>query len=226
MLEPIIEEVGDILVVRDDVLPGGTKSRALSKLLRPGKEYVYATPAYGYAQIALAITCRQIGAKATVFVAKRKELHPRTMEAKIAGASIQQVPNGYMNVVKARAREYCETYGATLLPFGLDFEDMRQALKEVALSIKISPSEVWTVAGSGTLSRSLQMAWPNAKFRAIRIGAQCNVGKAVLFTAPEKFEESAKASPPFPSCDNYDAKAWQFIRKYAKPGALFWNVAA
>ena len=30
----------------------------------------------------------------------------------------------------------------------------------------------------------------------------------------------------FPSCGNYDAKAWRFITAQASPGALFWNVAA
>jgi hypothetical protein len=47
-----------------------------------------------------------------------------------------------------------------------------------------------------------------------------------LYAAPEKFEQDAKVKPPFPSCSNYDAKAWRFIQEYARPGALFWNVAA
>lgn len=51
---PVIERFGKILVVRDDLVPGGTKARVLPDLLRGGQEYVYASPAYGYAQIALA----------------------------------------------------------------------------------------------------------------------------------------------------------------------------
>lgn len=47
--KPVIEEISGILVVRDDLLPGGTKRRALEKLVEPGREYVYASPAYGYA---------------------------------------------------------------------------------------------------------------------------------------------------------------------------------
>ena len=31
--------------------------------------------------------------------------------------------------------------------------------------------------------------------------------------------------PPFPSCSNYDATAWRFVKAYARQGALFWNVA-
>jgi len=44
--------------------------------------------------------------------------------------------------------------------------------------------------------------------------------------APEKFEQDARLRPPFPSCSNFDAKAWRFVRQRAAPGALFWNVAA
>jgi hypothetical protein len=43
---------------------------------------------------------------------------------------------------------------------------------------------------------------------------------------PAAVRAVARLSPPFPSCDNYDAKAWRFIRAQASPGALFWNVAA
>jgi len=58
------------------------------------------------------------------------------------------------------------------------------------------------------------------------IGAAPDAGGAVVLQAPEKFEDAAKDPPPFPSCLNYDAKAWRFVRQRAKPGALFWNVAA
>jgi hypothetical protein len=82
------------------------------------------------------------------------------------------------------------------------------------------------VAGSGTLTRALQRAWPHAAFHAVRIGSAPDAGRATLHMAPEPFERDAKQPPPFPSCGNYDAKAWRFILRHATPGALFWNVAA
>jgi hypothetical protein len=48
----------------------------------------------------------------------------------------------------------------------------------------------------------------------------------MVYRAPERFEDEALEPPPFPSCSNYDAKAWRFIRRHAEAGALFWNVAA
>jgi hypothetical protein len=192
-----IERHGKILVVRDDRVPGGTKQRVLPGLLDPGREYVYASPAYGYAQVALAHACREVGSRATVFTAKRGKLHPRTTEAKRAGAKVVLVPTGYLSNVQAKARAYCGAVGASFLPFGFDSPEFR----------------------------AVQAAWPGARFHAVRVGKPPDVGWARLYEAPEPFERDASLPPPFPSCSNYDAKAWRFLAEHARPGALFWNVA-
>lgn len=222
---PVIERVGAIDVVRDDLLVGGTKVRALPALLTGAREFVYASPVAGYAQIALAVAAAAMGVRATVFCAARKTLHPRTAEAQQAGARIVQVPCGYMTVVRARARDYCAVSGAKLLPFGFDAPAFIEALAAVASSLSLDPPEVWSVAGSGVLTRALQLAWPRALVHAVRIGAVPQTGTATVFVAPERFEQAALQPPPFPSCVNYDAKAWQFVSARAVPGALFWNVA-
>jgi hypothetical protein len=223
---PVIEEHAGILVVRDDLIPGGTKARVLPAILQGAREFVYASPVYGYAQIALAYAAREAGVKATVFVAERQRMHARTLEAHAAGARILEVAPGYMTVVRARARSYCAVSGARLLPFGLDDPIVLDAIANLARGLDVEPREVWSVAGTGVLTRALQRAWPRATFRAVRIGAMPDPGAALLLAAPEKFEQDARIRPPFPSCGNYDAKAWRFITAQASPGALFWNVAA
>ncbi len=226
MNAPIIEEYSGILVVRDDLLPGGTKRRVLDSLLVGADEFVYASPAYGYAQVSLAYACAARGLQATIFTAKRKELHARTQEAKRAGAKIVMVPTGYLSNVTAKARDYAAASGAHLLPFGFDTPVFLSALADVARSLPLRPAEVWAVAGSGTLSRALQLAWPSAQFHAVQVGKEPDAGAARVYVAPERFEDDARERPPFPSCSNYDAKAWRFVRRHASPGALFWNVAA
>lgn len=224
---PVIKEHEGILVVRDDLLPGGTKVRALPVLFTPDQQhYVYASPVQGYAQIALAIAAKQHGKTANIFCAKRKDWHPRTREAEKHGATIFEVPAGYLNVVKKAARDACQRFGYRLLPFGLDDPAFISALAAVASDLPVRPEEVWTVAGSGVLSRALQLAWPWATFHAVAVGQEPDVAFAKIYRSERKFEQAAKTFPPFPSCDNYDAKAWEFIKKHAKPGALFWNVAA
>lgn len=225
--EPFIEERHGLFVLRDDLLPGGTKRRVVHLLITNGdREVVYASPAFGYAQIALAYAGQDVGVAVTIFTAKRKFLHSCTQEAKNAGAKIVLVPYGYLSNVQAKAQAYARLVAARYIPFGFDCPVIARALTALAEELPIEPCEVWTVAGSGTLSRALQNAWPCARVYAVQIGAPVAAGRAVLLRAPEPFEKKAKNPPPFPSCSTYDAKAWQFIKRQASPGALFWNVAA
>lgn len=226
---PVVTTFDGITVVRDDLLQAGTKQLALLKVLPSygAKEFVYTSPVYGYAQVALAFACRELGYAATIFCAERKSLHPLTARAAAYGARIVQVPVGRLSLLKCRAREYCLQTGARLFPMGFDLPEIRAVFVERAKSVDFAPKEVWCAAGSGCLSKSLQEAWPDARHFAIRIGFEPSIGGATCLTAPEKFQDPAKILPPFPSCINYDAKCWRFVRERAgQPGVLFWNVAA
>lgn len=229
--EIVLERVEHLQVVRDDLMPGGTKARAISVLFdMEHREYVYASPVQGYAQVALAHAAKAAGCYAHVFCAERKVTHARTLEAASLGAIIHELRPGYLSQVQAAARAFVQdTPEAKLLPFGLDDEQFIEALadvgRKVARRLFVPPPQVWTVAGSGVLSRALQRVWPESEFHAIQIGHAPNVGRAILHRAPERFEEDAKLPPPFPSCSNYDAKAWRFLKKLALPDSLFWNVA-
>lgn len=224
-----VDEIEGFRVVRDDLVLGGTKRRALDRIV-PGldaAELVYATPAYGFAQIALAGACRAAGKKATIFVADRATRHERTRVAADLGAEIVEVKAGRLNVIQSRARKHCEATGAFAVPFGMDDEIFVEAIAEIAAGLPgPAPEEVWCVAGSGVLTRALQRAFPDAEHHAVQIGRSPDVGAARLWKAPEEFEDDATEPPPFPSCGNYDAKAWRFIRENARPGALFWNLGA
>ena len=68
---PIVMEHAAVLVVRDDLFPGGTKARFLPALFNGAEEVVYASPAEGGAQVAHARVARQLGKRATIFVARR-----------------------------------------------------------------------------------------------------------------------------------------------------------
>ena len=231
-MKPVrIDMIDDLYVIRDDLLPGGTKRRALTPLLadlyaQGWSEFVYGGPAEGYAQLALAYSAKDVSTTATYFVAKRKQRHPHTNEAAAQGCRIVEVDYGRLNVVQARVRTYCEMTGAYFFPLGFDTPEFaRLMMQEVATACEgIAPSETWAVAGSGLMTRCLQAALPAIPHNAVRIGMPPDSGAARLFDAPEQFKDEAEQPPPFPSCTNYDAKAWRFIRQHARPGALFWNV--
>ena len=226
------------IVVDDSIVPGGTKQRYMFDFLklfrRNTKEWVHASPTYGYAQIAIAYAARDTHLKATLFLPKRKVPYRYTQMAIDVGANVVWVPMGYLSNCTAKAKQYVqETPGASLVPFGCDHDYVLRSISEYARRLTRSgrikmPKEVWTAISSGTLSRGLQMAWPEAEFHGVVVGHQPTDeqrGRAILHYAPEKYDQKAKTMPPFNSCFNYDAKVWQFMHKMASEHSLFWNVA-
>jgi hypothetical protein len=230
--DPIIQEIKpNIFVVRDDHLAGGTKRCYADQLIRGHNEVVYASPAYGGAQIAIAHSAKEQQVCATIFVAKRKKPHARTKEAHAAGAKIVQVPNGYLSNVKAKAKAYCEATGAHLLPFGLETETAFEAIADRARFVASAVGdldELWSVAGSGVLTRGLQRGFKVKKTYAVQVGRKLSkrdVGNAHILVCPQAFEDDAKHPPPFPSCSNYDAKAYEPFIRIGTGKRLLWNVA-
>ena len=228
---PIVEEFDGIRVVRDDLLDGGTKRRAFTMYVasRPDvKEFVYASPRQGYAQLSLAYACHDLGRKCTVTVPKGEKTW-LTIEDEKLGCNIIQVPMGYLSNIQHKARVYCEETESHLIPFGGDHPIIIEAMTRAALSLDIQPKEVWTVMSSGVLSRGLQNAWPDAKVYGVQIGhntTEEEMGRAETFRSKYTFQQECKKDerPPFPSSLTYDSKAWTFIKEKATEGALFWNV--
>lgn len=229
---PVVEErQPGVFVVRDDLLLGGTKRCFADRLIAGHREVVYASPAYGGAQIAIAHAAREVGASATIFVAKRSKPHPRTLEAHAAGAKVVQVPCGYLSNVQAKAKRYCQATGAFMLPFGLAtpqaFEAISARATIVANCVGVL-DEVWSVGGSGVLTRGLQKGLPAAAYFVVQVGRElkpADVGRARVLVCGQPFEADAKRLPPFPSCSNYDAKGWEPFVARGQGRRLFWNVA-
>ena len=228
MIKPQVIEHDGVAVVRDDLFPGGTKARFLPLLFVGVNEVVYASPAEGGAQTALAAVAAQLDRRATLFVAQREQPHPRTLMAKKLNAKIVQVPHGYLNVVQARAREYSQEHGARLASFGFDTPEAIDTIAQAALSIGIKPDEVWCAGGSGVLARGLAQAWPDASRHVVQIGRALSpneVAGARIHKYPKPLKRATKKLPPFPSDPYYDAKAWEYCLKRKGSGVvLFWNV--
>ena len=231
---PIVEHHKGFLVVRDDLLGGGSKVRFADYLISSNpevEEWVYgSSPATGYAQISLSHLCRKYGKNAVIFMAKRSmdKLHDYQLRAIEDGAIMHWVPNGMLSVTEKRARDYVaeDPNRRRLLPIGFDHPTVVASIARVARSMDVDPSEVWTVGSSGTLTRGLQLAWPRASFHCVRVGHSGNYGKSKIYESEYTFNKPTKVLPPFPSAPTYDAKAWEFMLDKASPGALFWNVGS
>ena len=116
------------------------------------------------------------------------------------------------------------------MDIGFDDPTIIASIVKVARGLPIQPKEIWTVASSGTLSRGLQAAFPEAKVFAVQIGhalTKENVGKAKILKSPYKYDQAVigEEAPPYASEQYYDAKLWSFVRKRGADGALIWNVA-
>jgi hypothetical protein len=229
MTKPQVIEHDGVLVVRDDLFPGGTKARYLPLLFDGADEVVYASAAEGGAQTALATVASQLGKRATIFVARCAQPHPRLLMAKRLGAKIMQVSPGYLSTVQARAREYSREVGARLVPFGVDTPEAVEAIAAAARSIGIQPDEVWCASGSGVLARALERAWPKARRHVVQVGralSAAEVAGATIHVCNLPFGRESKSRPPFLSDFHYDAKAWEIcVARKAAGRVLFWNVA-
>ncbi len=237
---PHVEQHEGFWVVRDDMVLGGSKRRALPACFtEEHDEYVFCAPAVGAAQLALALACADLGKKATVVTAKRKQRHPYTGLAVLYGANLIEASPGRLNQVEKIGRDYCAKSGALRIPLGLAdprveerMEEMARELAEAAEAEDIGLTNVWCGAGAGMLARALARGFPSCRIHAVAVG---RVPKAddlppgcELHVAPEKFEQPAKLPPPWPSAHHYDAKIWQFARgtsEDARPRHLIWNVA-
>lgn len=167
MREPQVVDHDGVFVVRDDLFPGGTKARFLPLLFDGADEVVYASAAEGGAQTALATVAAQLGKRATIFVAKRAQPHPRALMAKRLGATIMQVSPGYLSTVQARAREYSRQVGARLAPFGIDVpEAIEASLRQHARSA-LSPMR----SGARPAPASSRAAWQ--RLGPARAGMSC-----------------------------------------------------
>lgn len=235
---PVCEVVDGFTVVRDDLLPGGTKARFIFDLFPDCSELVYASPQEGGAQTGLAIAAKVFNRRFTLFVGTRKIPHERVALSERLGAKIMKVKPGYLSTVQAVAQRYVnrerfnlvnlDTYN---LYFGLESKYAVEVISSAAKKIP-KPRELWFCAGSGTLAKGLAAAWPDVPRFAIQISHQLttkDVAGATIIPSQQAFGDKEEFPVPFPSDPHYDAKAWKMMLERRKAsdrtGITFWNVA-
>lgn len=233
---PIVMTFDGINVVRDDVLKGGTKARYIWEAFDGHGVVVYASPCEGGAQVALAVTAKDLGKRAVIVCAARKERHPRTIEAQALGAEIVEIGGmAMLTVVQARARELAQRNGWKLAPFGLETPHAVDTIRDAALRTDTAdPDEIWCAASSGVLARGLARAWPNAERHVVQVGHRVRpdtVAGATIHVFPHPLRYALLHAAPFPSDPHYDSKAWTLCadarRAAERPprrNVLFWNV--
>ncbi len=180
-----MEDGRRIYVMRDDLLPGGSKQRAVIPLLKDMKargvrKVTYASPFAGFAQIALAQGCKEVGLACRIFAEfdptqTGMHLHPYSKIAESFGADVCMVED----LTEAEQRTWIATEkGYEKIPLGFQCEGFQnhfkfaiaQALREIRIRLGTSPERIWLPVGSSTLARTfLKVIEPQTKLLCVDV---------------------------------------------------------
>lgn len=251
-LTPLSIQKGVAFAVREDLLPGGTKQRAILPFLNALREqgfrhFVYASPFAGFAQVALAYVCQSLGLECTL-VAERDpatgEMHEFTALAQSYGARVF-LESSLESAERKAHRFTLKEENAFKIPLGFNDEMYRFAMRrelerswsEVLFLLgRVKPKNLWLPVGSGVLTSVFsQVVDPSVRFRCLnvhvleesdsRIQTLMKNPRVDLISCPLRFESRALQLPEIPSNIHYDAKLWEIIERDAEDGDVWWNVA-
>lgn len=237
----------EIYVVRDDMLCGGTKSRVAYQFLRDHAdypEYVYISPWYGGAQIALPWLLRLLDQEQPLASGPRKAtiimdrypfgvyfpewtLPPLGQLGQLYGAQFIQLDPGQDKL--AFALQYARDKGALYIKPGFDYPEVIQEIARYGQQLQDRYgrfNEAWVATGSGTMIRGLQAGDVADDYYAVCIFQPCpDVGRAHSIQHPQGHNDHLPLDQraPYRSTLRYDQKTWPYVRD--RPGKLLvWNV--
>jgi hypothetical protein len=243
-----------VYVIRDDYLVGGTKQRALVKLMEQSEyeNFVGYGASNGYAMVAGAFAAQLTGKKFDYFIF---DIIPPTPAMKKAmdkvfkdNITLHRIsPHGKMSELESLVNEFAKKNNAYKIEFGMQNDDY---LKLLIQNIKIAwinsddqkrinkePKRLWLVAGSGTILKALDTIFPNTQFMVVQVGKKIwpdqlhRISKkspnSILFISNLTFYQNVPIDdrPPYDSLASYDAKLWKFVKQHGQDGDFIWNVA-
>jgi hypothetical protein len=128
------------------------------------------------------------------------------------------------------ALDFAKRNGALLVPFGMAMPEATDTISDAASRLKVKPEHVWCAAGSGTLARGLQQAWPKASIHAIQVGGPVNLPGVTVHQFSRPYSWHAPDDwAPFDCCPTYEKKAYHIMRLWlacnrrVKGLTLFWS---
>lgn len=226
LVKPTLERIGRFRVVRDDLVPGGTKQIILQQWLPEFAQdhFVYVASTYGKGGPALAYACAALGFKCTLFIARSNFLPEWLNDLKNLGTHIVWTEQLPVAQIEPMAWEYAHKHNAQYLIAGFAQQRFHQLLIDYARQIDPAPKEIWCPVITGTMATALEQAFPDAAMKCVSVVKHHDYhGRGEVFFAPEKFIRGAAIPPPYPSWPYSDAKIWRFAKKHGVDDALIWN---
>lgn len=222
----MIERHGRFNVVREDLVPGGTKQIVLREYLPElkNRHFVYAASTYGKGGAAVAYACAELGFEATLFMAPGNTPVKWVEEVEKLGIKIHWTRLQQIADIDDIARGFAFENEAAHLPLGFMDKRFTELMAQYASGLPFQPNEIWCPVVSGTMASALEIAFPDAAIKGVSVvkhpGYQ---GRGELLYAEEKFVRNAASPPPYPSWTYSDAKVWRLAQKFGKDDAVIWN---
>jgi hypothetical protein len=227
-----IKQIDGFNIIDDGEFQYGTKAKMGDFMISRVKEdtLVYVAPRSGYAPYSLTHLAKKYNKKLILFMPASKSASEHQLRVIEDGAIPIFIKTPAMPTINVWAKDFAKKTGAKYLPFGLKHEEVvaggvrvfHNALKDLNIP------EMWTVFSTGVLSRTLQIALPSTAFNAVAVARNVQpgeLGRARFYAYHKQFLKNAMIDTPFDSIKTYDAKGWEYMKKYGKPGDWFWNVA-
>lgn len=216
-------------------LKGIAASRYFSKLSKtPHATVAYVAPRFGYATVSVAALAELYGIRAIFFAAAAKTVsESQAVISTFKGCEIQFMRVASLSNMHRKMKHWCENNSVMEIPMGLKNATMVSAgiaasFIDYAL-IHGEPAETYSAMSSGTLSRAMQIAWPNANHKAVAVARSIQAGEkgvAEVISSDVPFSQKCAFQPSFPTTANYDAKAYKLAVKTTTPNSVFINVGA
>lgn len=231
-----VENHNGFKIIRDDLLPGGTKQRGHKYIEDiPGDgPIVYAGTYGGFCHVAIGVSCWFHKRPLVAFLAKND--YPTNIIAKRFGVIIFEIAGATYPALKKYAMEWAESHGGTF--FRGFYDDEYEKHFTDALRVHTleghkfdDPLVFWLGETSAVLAKALSVIYPRAFFNLVHLGKQgynedLPAEKTRVWYPEEDFLEPARDPPPYPSVSLYDAKIWAIAKANASAEDYIWNVGA
>lgn len=239
----IVKEHDGVLVIRDDLLPGGvgSKARYAEALMQKLEEkYIfYAGVPQGQAMITLARACEKHNKMLVCIAPNRNEPTEAHVNAMKAGAIFLYYQTGGQAGARKRCRAFISDHlggQGFYVPAGVKNKLITAGFAKSAKRLDeiYKPDALFCVASTGVMSHALSIALPNTEVYAIQVAGNSSTkkwpGRLNIINHPQPFNEKVRPelAPPFNSILTYDAKGWAYCKKFKEENPnktiMFWNV--
>ena len=236
---PVVEPYKDKFILRADLAPGGLKAFGGERVIAesPHDTMVYCAPRQGHAPDAIAAISRVYGKKVVFFMPSSKVVsdHQGALFA-YDNVQVKFFRIAAMPVLNNYAEKWAKENNATYLTFGLTGVEMVTAglcnmCRNITNTIGFEPPEFYCAVSTGTMTRALQIGWPDSQPYGVAVARNIHKGEkgeSIVESATMPFLRRTPVADemPIPTTGAYDAKAWELFDKQGAPGSIFINVGS